>query len=77
MHRMGYGTFVKKENCQKILEQKAVQLSKKIGADSHTVQLSKKAHSRPVKLSKRNYRSQPPRKIVKLHFGMIFAGKHI
>ena len=30
-----------------------------------------------VKLSKRNYRSQPPRKIVKLHFGMIFAGKHI
>ena len=51
-------------------------VKKKIWADSHTVQLSKKAHSHPVQLSKRNYRSQPPRTIVKLHFGMIFAGKH-
>ena len=42
---------------------------------SHTRKLSKKVHSHTGKLSKRNYGSQPYRKIVKLHFEMIFCRK--
>ena len=42
---------------------------------SPTGKLSKKVHSHTRKLSKRNYGSQPYRKIVKLHFEMIFCRK--
>ena len=42
---------------------------------SHTGKLSKKVHSHTRKLSKKNYGSQPYRKIVKLHFEMIFCRK--
>ena len=43
--------------------------------DSHTGKLSKKVHSHTGKLSKKTYGSQPYRKIVKLHFEMIFCRK--